>query len=240
MGKMYMKIIGRYLAILSAILILWNTVIIKPLKLFAVFLHELGHSLMAFIFGYGIEGIRINFNESGYALVKTKGWLSQVLILNGGYLGSLFFGLIILYLKKTPLKKFVPGIIAIILLTVSIKYGDFKFELFYSIIFAAAVIIIYMVQNDKVIDWALDIIGVSSVAYAVYDTFVDTILVKLKFPLQMIGGRANGSDADQLARIWPYIPSVIWGLFWLIICLFAIYMFLIKSGGSSKPSRSKK
>ncbi|KNY25105.1 M50 family metallopeptidase [Pseudobacteroides cellulosolvens] len=235
-----MKLIGRYLIILSFILVLWNTVIIKPLKLFTVFLHELGHSLMAFAFGYGISGIRINFNESGYALVKTKGWLSQILILNGGYLGSLFFGLLILLLKRTSVKKYLPGIIAIIFLGVSIKYGSFSLILLYSVIFAAAVIIIYMIQNDKVIDWALDIIGVSSVAYAVYDTFVDTLLVKLKFPLQMIGGRANGSDADQLAQIWPYIPSVIWGLFWLVLSLLAIYMFLVKSGGGSKPSKSKK
>lgn len=235
-----MKLIGRYLIILSLILVLWNTVIIKPLKLFTVFLHELGHSLMAFVFGYGISGIRINFNESGYALVKAKGWLSQILILNGGYLGSLFFGLLILLLKRTSVKKYLPGIIAIIFLGVSIKYGNISLTLLYSVIFAAAVIIIYMIQNDKVIDWTLDIIGVSSVAYAVYDTFVDTLLVKLKFPLQMIGGRANGSDADQLAQIWPYIPSVIWGLFWLVLSLLAIYMFLVKSGGGTKPSKSKK
>ncbi len=235
-----MKLIGRYLLILSLILVLWNTVIIKPLKLFTVFLHELGHSLMAFVFGYGISGIRINFNESGYALVKAKGWLSQILILNGGYLGSLFFGLLILLLKRTSIKKYLPGIIAIIFLGVSIKYGSISLTLLYSVIFAAAVIIIYMIQNDKVIDWSLDIIGVSSVAYAVYDTFVDTLLVKLKFPLQMIGGRANGSDADQLAQIWPYIPSVIWGLFWLVLSLLAIYMFLARSGGGAKSSKSKK
>ncbi|HEY9061504.1 MAG TPA: M50 family metallopeptidase [Pseudobacteroides sp.] len=235
-----MKSMGRYLIILSLILVLWNTVIIKPLKLFAVFLHELGHSLMAFVFGYGISGIRISFNESGYALVKTKGWLSQIMILNGGYLGSLFFGLLILLLKKTPIKKYLPGIIAIIFLGVSIKYGDFSLILLYSIIFAAVVIIIYMIQNDKVIDWTLDIIGVSSVAYAVYDTFVDTLLVKFKFPLQMIGGRANGSDADQLAQIWPYIPAVIWGIFWIVLSLLAIYVFLAKGGGKSKASKSKK
>jgi hypothetical protein len=235
-----MKLIGRYLLILMLILALWNTVIIKPLKLFAVFLHELGHSLMAFAFGYGINGIRINFNESGYAIVKAKGWLSQILILNGGYLGSLFFGLFILFLKKTPVKKYLPGVIAIIFLGVSIKYGSFSLILLYSIIFAAAVIIIYMIQNDKVIEWSLDIIGVSSVAYAVYDTFVDTLLVRFKFPLRMLGLNANGSDADQLARIWPYIPAVVWGTFWLVLSILAIYVFLAKSGGSSKPSKSKR
>ncbi|MDP4180267.1 MAG: M50 family metallopeptidase [Bacillota bacterium] len=235
-----MKSIWRYLLILISILALWNTVIIKPLKLFTVFLHELGHSLMALIFGYGISGIRINFNESGYALVKTKGWLSQILTLNGGYLGSLFFALLILSLKKTPVRKYLLGIISIVFLAVSIRFGGFSFTLLYSIIFAVIVMLIYMIHNDKVIDWALDIIGISSVAYAIYDTFVDTILVQFKFPLQMIGGKAGVSDAEQLSHIWPYIPAFIWGVFWLVISLLAIYLLLVKSGGSSSPAKSKK
>ncbi|NTV89874.1 MAG: M50 family peptidase, partial [Clostridiales bacterium] len=174
-----MKQTGKYLAILVIVVALWDTIIIKPLKLFAVFLHELGHSLMSVIFGNGITGLSINLNESGYALTLSKNWFSSFMIANGGYLGSLFFALLILLLKKTPAKKFILGTAAIILLAVSIKYGDSLFTIIYSAAFAAFVLLLYMLHNEKLNDWVIDIIGISSVAYAIYDTFVDTILLQI-------------------------------------------------------------
>ena len=41
----YMKQLGRYLIILIVVMVLWNTIVIKPLKIFTVYLHELGHAL---------------------------------------------------------------------------------------------------------------------------------------------------------------------------------------------------
>ena len=85
-----MKQKGRYVIILIVVILLWNTIVIKPLKIFTVFLHELGHSLMAVIFGNGIKGFRINLDESGYAITMPKNELSAFIIANGGYLGSVF------------------------------------------------------------------------------------------------------------------------------------------------------
>ncbi|HEX9060008.1 MAG TPA: M50 family metallopeptidase, partial [Clostridia bacterium] len=166
-----MKQTGRYILILVGVMILWNSFVIWPLKIFTVVLHELGHALMAVIFGHGIQGIEVYFNESGHTIVKSGGWLSDFFITNGGYLGSLVFALIILKLKNTPLKKFILGGTAIIFLAVSIKYSKFMSSLFiFSIGFAAVVIILYMLQKEVINDWVIDIIGIASVAYAVYDT----------------------------------------------------------------------
>ncbi len=233
---------GKYVFILVVIIALWNTLIIKPFKLFTVFLHELGHSAMAFIFGYGIKSIRIGFNEGGYALTYSKGKIASFMIYNGGYLGSVLFSLLILYLKKTPVRKYILGTIAIIFLAVSIRYAGFNFTLLYSIIFAVIAIIIYMIQNEKVYDWTIDIIGISGVAYAIYDTFVDTILIKFKLPFLLWGKGSSGvSDADQLAKL-THIPSVVWGLLWTVLSLLAVYFVLIKHGysGSSRSSKSKR
>jgi len=233
-----MKQIWRYLLILVVVLVTWNTIFIKPLKLFTVFLHELGHSLMAVIFGNGISGIKINFNESGYALVHTKGWLSQFMVTSGGYLGSLFFAILILYLKRTAIKKYLLGTIAIIFLIVSVKFAGLDSTLVFSIIFAGIVIAIYMIQSEKVNDWAIDILGISSVAYSIHDTFVDTILLKFRLPLSVIGEKSYVSDSERLAQI-TFIPSVVWGILWFVISIVAVYFLLIKTG-SSKASASTK
>ena len=106
-----MKLLAKYLLILVVVMTFWNTVIIKPLKLFAVVLHELGHAFMAFIFGYGISSFNIRLNESGFVIAKSKGWFSSFMIANGGYLGSVLFALFILYLSRTFLKKYIIGYI---------------------------------------------------------------------------------------------------------------------------------
>lgn len=235
-----MKQTGRYLVILTAVIILWNSVIIKPLKLFAVFLHELGHTLMAALFGYGIKGLRINLDESGYALTLPKNNFSAFLIANGGYLGSVFFALLILLLKRTPFKKFVLGTAAILLLVVSIVYGRSVFTIIYSAIFAGFVLILYMLHNEKLNDWVIDILGVASAAYAVYDTFVDTILLQLNQRLNWIQGWKTGqpvTDAVQLEQM-THIPAMLWGIIWLIIAIFAMYVVIIKSKPSSRKKRT--
>ncbi len=233
-----MKQNGKYLIILVAAVVLWNTVIMKPLKLFAVFLHELGHSLMAVVFGYGIQGLRISLNESGYALTLPKNELSAFLIANGGYLGSVFFALLILYLKRTPLKKFILGTAAILLLGVSIKYGDSLFTILYSALFAGFVLILYMVHNEKLNDWVIDILGISSAAYAIYDTFVDTVLLQLNLKLNLIQGWKTEqplTDAVQIQNM-TNIPAFVWGLVWLVIALLAVNAVLLK-GKTSRPAK---
>ena len=225
-----MKQTVRYLIILIAVIVLWNTVVIKPLKLFTVFLHELGHAFMAVIFGGGISEFKIHLNEGGHVITQSDGWLSSFMIANGGYMGSVLFALLILYLKRTAFKRYILGTAALLLLAVTIKFSGFSFALLYSIIFAGFVLMLYMVHNEKLIDWVIDVIGISSVAYAIYDTFVDTVLLQINRTLSIIAGwrvEQPLTDAVQLARMTG-IPAVIWGIIWLGIAILAVNASLLK------------
>jgi len=234
-----MKQTGRYAVILVLVVALWNTDFIKPLKIFAVFLHELGHSLMAVVFGNGIQGFRINLDESGYALTLPKNGFSAFMIANGGYLGSVLFALLILYLKRTAIRRLILGTAAVLLLGVSIAYGKSVFTIIYAAVFAGFVLLLYMLRNDKVYNWVVDIIGVASAAYAVYDTFVDTILLQINLRLHWIRGWKVSqplTDAVQLEKM-THIPAVVWGVIWLTISCLAIYSMIVNGG---KSSRSRK
>jgi len=230
----------RYIAILVVVLALWNTVIIKPLKLLAVFLHELGHASMAFVFGHGIEVFNVSLDESGYVIANPKSWLSNFMVTNAGYLGSVLFALLILYLKRTGFKKYTLGTLAIIFFILAVKFSNNSWStLIISILFAAVVIVIYMLQNDKVFDWSVDIIGISCVAYAIYDIFVDTILFQINGMFHIVkgyGSTQHVTDAVLLQRL-THIPAVVWGVIWLAIALLAVNAVLIKSNGSSKRAR---
>jgi len=233
-----MKQKGRYVIILILVIALWNTVILKPLKIFSVFLHELGHSLMAVIFGNGIAGFRINFDESGYALTLPKSGFSSFIIANGGYLGSVLFALLILDLKKTAAKKYILGTSAILLLGMAIVYGKSVFTIIYASIYAGIILLLYMMKNEKLNDWVIDIIGVSSAAYAIYDTFVDTILLEINLKLNLIAGWGTSrpvTDAVQLENM-THIPAVVWGIIWLTIACIAVYSTMM---GSKKTTVSR-
>lgn len=237
-----MKQTGKYVIILILVVALWNTIVIKPLKIFAVFLHELGHSLMAVVFGNGIRGFRINLDESGYALTLPKSEFSAFMIANGGYLGSVLFALLILGLKRTSVKKYILGASAILLLGVSIAYGKSVFTIIYAAIFAGVVLLLYMLKNEKLNDWIVDILGVSSAAYAVYDTFVDTILLQINFRLHWIQGWKTTqplTDAVQLQNM-THVPAVVWGIIWLVIACVAIYSTITgKKKSAGKRGRSR-
>lgn len=231
-----MRNTGRYILILVGVLVLWNTIIIKPLKLFAVFLHELGHAATAFVFGFHIEGFRVNLNESGYALVQTQGWLPTFMVFNAGYLGSLLFAIAILYLRRTNLKKFVLGALAILFLSVSIAFSGFSFTLLYAVIFAIVVMLLYMLQNDTVNDWAIDIFVIAAVAYAIYDIVVDTIFLQINRYFHFLRGWGETqqmTDAVRLAQMTG-IPAIVWGILWLVIALAAVYAVLAGSRGNRR------
>lgn len=237
-----MKQTGRYIVILALVVALWNTIIIKPLKIFAVFLHELGHSLMAVIFGNGIQGFRINLDESGYALTLPKSNFSAFMIANGGYLGSVLFALLILWLKRTPLKRYILGASAILLLGVSIAYGKSVFTIIYAAIFAGMILLLYMLHNEKLNDWVIDIIGVAGAAYAVYDTFVDTILLQINLHFSLIPGWGASqpmTDAMQLQKM-THVPAVVWGIIWLVIACVAFYSTIMHGKGSTGARGKKK
>ncbi len=237
-----MKQKGRYVIILTVVILLWNTIVIKPLKIFTVFLHELGHSLMAVIFGNGIKGFRINLDESGYAITMPKNELSAFIIANGGYLGSVFFALLILKLKNTFVKKYILGASAILLLGVSIAYGKSVFTIIYAAIFAGFILLLYMLKNEKLNDWVIDILGVSSAAYAIYDTFVDTILLQINHKLGLIagwGGQQPVTDAVIIERM-THVPAVVWGMIWLIIACVAVYTTISGKKRQAASSRGKR
>lgn len=234
-----MKQPWRIFIIFVVLMALWNTIFIKPIKLFTVFLHELGHAFMAAITGSKVTGLSIYFNESGHVTSLPKDWLSAFLIANGGYLGSVLFACCILLLKNTRFKKYIIGVIAIIFLGTTFRFsGIISFTMLYSVVFAIAALIVYMIQNDRLHDWVIEIIGIGSVTYAIYDTFVDTVLLQVNQVFGFIKlNRMPETDAVLISRL-THIPAVVWGVLWLGVSLFAVYAILLR--GKSKAGRYSK
>src|SRR4051794_3502118 len=69
--------------------------IVYPLQLFATFIHEGSHALVAFLTGNRVMSLTVSPDGSGVVWSQASG-ISQLLISSAGYLGATAFGVILL------------------------------------------------------------------------------------------------------------------------------------------------
>jgi uncharacterized membrane protein YgcG len=145
---------------------------------------------------------------------------------------------LILWLGRKYGGRYVLGALAITLVTVSVVFSGISATLLYATIFAAGVLLVFMIKNSKVEDTALEIIGLGALTYSVYDTFVDVVLLEINKVVKFSQGWRGGvTDAMHLSNITG-IPAIVWGLIWLALSLVIVCSFLFKYGGGGKnPTR---
>ncbi len=215
----------RYFAlfiIFVGIALLWNTVVMIPLKLFVVFMHEVSHGLAAIATGGEIVTIEVNQNQGGMAL--TKGG-SRFWTLTAGYLGSLLWGGIILLLAaRTHLDKGISVLIGIGMIVISIGFGSDVFTYLFGIGFGVVLILFGIFLPEVVNDWMLRIIGVTSCLYAILDIKSDVL------------DRSHlRSDARMLSEEIGVFSTEVWGILWIFIAIVLTIWFIYISG---KPTSS--
>jgi hypothetical protein len=191
------------LALAGAVLLLWDTFVVYPFRLFVVFLHEISHGLAAVATGGSIVSIGLSFDEGGVCLTR-GGW--PFLILNAGYLGSLLWGALFLLLGgRRARARSVIAVVGVFTLAVTLVYVRTWFGFSYGL--AAALVLLAVAAHLKpaVSETLLAAIGATSVLYAVWDVASDVLL------------RHSGqSDAAALARLTG-VPALVWGVAWIAV-----------------------
>jgi len=230
-----MKTIGKYLAILIAVVLLWNQVILKPFRVLSMLFHKMGHAVVAFLFGYGSNAFEAAFGSMGDSMVGAQGWFPSFMISSGGYLGSILFFALIMFLKKTNAKKYLLGSLAIIYLFISISVPALRGTVLYAAVFTAIAILLYMIQRGGVEEIAIDVVAMSSVAYIIYETLVDTVLFKINQQFSIIKGWNTGIPLD-MARLKNItgLPELLWAVVWIVIAVLVINAVVLKMGGTGK------
>jgi hypothetical protein len=193
------------LGLAAASLLLWDTFVVYPFRLFVVFLHEISHGLAAVATGGRIVSIGLSFDEGGVCLTR-GGW--PFLILNAGYLGSLLWGSAFLLLggRRTRARSVIATVGAFTL-GVTLVYVRTWFGLLYGI--AAALVLLAVASRLKpaVSELLLAAIGATSCLYAVWDVATDVLF-----------RHSGASDAAALARLTG-VPAVLWGVAWIALSI---------------------
>ncbi len=191
------------LAIAAAVLVLWDSFAVYPFRIFVVFLHEISHGLAAVLTGGAIESIGLSVDEGGVCRTR-GGW--PFLILNAGYLGSLFWGATFLVLgeRRTRSRSAIAAIGAFTL-AATLLYVRTLFGFAYGLLAGSALLAVAAKLRPAVSEVLLAAIGATSALYAVWDIASDVLL-----------RHSNQSDAAALAALTG-IPAVVWGVAWMAL-----------------------
>ncbi len=211
--------------ILLAILLLWNTWFVYPLKVLVVFFHELAHGLAAIVTGGSIVRIKLTRQQGG--LCVTQGGVRFV-VLTAGYLGSLLFGgAVLLLAARSQDDKKISGTLAAILLLVTLLFVRpwFGFGMIFGVVAGGGLLLAALYLGKDANDWLLRVIGIVSCLYAVLDIKSD-----------ILDRPEANSDAHMLAELTG-IPTLFWGLLWIAIALVLTFLFLRAAARVRVPAK---
>ncbi|MCX5795489.1 MAG: M50 family metallopeptidase [Elusimicrobia bacterium] len=194
-------------AVLVALWFLWNTRVVYPIRILVTFLHESSHGLAAVLTGGHIDRITVESNGSGLCWTR-GGW--RWVILPAGYLGSMFWGGVILILAcRTRWDKYISLVLGLGLMVVTCLYVRSWFGFAAGLLLGAALASAGRWLPEGANDALLTCIGSASCLYALFDI---RDLTKVSGP----------TDATMFSREILPLPAAVWAALWGILALFCL------------------
>jgi hypothetical protein len=214
----------------SAVFYMWASPVIQPVKLMVVLFHEMSHGLMALASGGSVLEIVITADEGGAC--ATEGG-AAILIVSAGYLGSMFFGGLLLYLSRFK------GCVPVVFTALTLVLGAAIFTVLhdpYSRTFASALaasfLFVGLFSPTVVGAFFLRILGTVSCLYSIFDIYWD-ILAE--------GSSSLGqNDAVAFSELTG-IPSDAVGMMWLAVStlyFLVVLKIIVTQGVARAPARA--
>ncbi|CAL5445168.1 unnamed protein product [Camellia sinensis] len=190
------------------ILALWRTILLLPFKLVTVFLHEASHAIACKLTCGHVEAIQVNADEGGFT--QTRGGVYWV-ILPAGYLGSAFWGMVLILASTN-------------LLTARIAAGCFALAL---------LVVLFVAKNCFIILLGVIWVLQETTKIRILRSDLQGTCANADIYDQLISRRDHSSDAEKFAEFCPCpCNGVGWGVIWgfisfLFLCG-SMYLGLVK------------
>merc|ERR1711935_66291 len=169
-----------------------NTIIVKPMKLVAIFIHEMGHASAAWLTCGSVEKIEVYQNEGGVTNFR-NGW--KPAIVPAGYVGVSFWGGVLVALSGSKMGATVASGIFIFALLICLRYSPNKLLIYLCIGFIVVTLAATLVEwlaFDPFLQFVTLFYGVFVGWYGIMDIWDDTI-----------SRTVEGSDAYACFQMWP-------------------------------------
>ncbi|MCX7066742.1 MAG: M50 family metallopeptidase [Methylococcales bacterium] len=207
-----MRQLSYLIFLLGLIIIGWEYPILYPLKLLVVFFHESSHAIATLLTGGMVKELVINQDQGGHVISQGG---NRFIILSAGYIGSLLWGVIIYMASvKSHYDKEIMAVLGISILIITLVLSRSIFSWLFGLLSGGAMLLMARYLAEKYNDFALRLIGLTSMMYAPLDIYSDTIS---RSYLQ--------SDAYLLAE-YTGGTTLLWGSIWIIISIVVIFYCL--------------
>ncbi len=196
--------------------------VVYPLQLFATFIHESSHALVAFVTGNKVMSLTVSPDGSGVVWSQASG-VSQLLISSAGYLGATAFGVILLawmrYGYSSRLALYIAagfvGIMTVVFgflapfwnLLEKVTFGSVAFTMFSGVVLTAGLAAIAKFAPIKWTNFALAFLAVQCLLNAFFS---------LKDLFVISATSTQGTDAANMAAATG-IPALLWVVIWIVI-----------------------
>ena len=207
MASKFKIILLLVFAILS--IIFWDYAIMRPIKIFVVFLHEISHGLGAILTGGKVSAISIEWSEAGATHSIPGNFLATA---SAGYLGSILWGsLMLLSSLKNRFTRGISGVIGLLLFFFTAFYlKPFELSIGAVGIGWGILIIFSALMHNYTNRFLLFILGGLTSIYAVYDLS------------DFFKGEVMQTDAGIIAKHYLREPSLQVALAYVIGILISV------------------
>jgi hypothetical protein len=214
---------------LLIVLLLGQSPLLLPFRLFTSTLHETSHAIVGVLTGAQVGQIVISPITDSFTQVDIKGNnIQTILVASAGYVGSTFFGGLLLLLSKNPQKQrwTMLGVAAFLFVILALFVHN------PSGIFMIMVIVMALAVALKapapVVAFSLYLLALLSCSNSIRDLFylLDASKGKASGPADPIMG--TQTDATILQG-FTGVPALTWATSWSIVSAFILGSFILSS-----------
>lgn len=199
-----------YIAFSLIALITLPTLIAKPLRLMAVFLHEMSHAAMAWLTCGHVNTIHVYDNEGGVTSYS-GGW--RICIIPAGYVGCSFWAMIFVILSGGRRTATVAAAVLTIALLLALCYTPNRTMVYLNLSYSVVIILFIYIEwflYTPILQFVVLFFGIFVGITAINDIRSDTILRSVQ-----------GSDSYACYKeVCPCCPPRCIGLQWILIAIF--------------------
>lgn len=206
--------------------------LVYPIRLFVTFVHEGGHALMSLLTGGSVQSLTIASDGSGLTYSASSSWLGSILTSSAGYLGSTFFGVIMLLLIRwnVAAKKVLLGCGIFIgamtlffglispafnFLSLQVGFSSVLFTIITGTLITASLIALAKFSSVRTAQFAVAFLAIQCLLNSLSD-------LKTLFFINAPGfGSDIQTDAGNMAAATG-LPGIVWVVVWIGISLVMI------------------
>ncbi len=211
-------------------------ILVYPIRLFVTFVHEGGHAIVGLLTGGSVQSLTVAPDGSGLTYIVPSGWFASLLFSSAGYLGTTFFGVLMLTLIRfnVSAKKVLLGCGVLIgvltlgfglispvfnLLSLRVGAGSVAFTLITGSLLTVALIALSRLLSIRAANFAVAFLAIQCLLNALSD------LKTLFFINAPFSGSDIMNDAGNMATATS-LPAFLWVMIWIGISLAMISLGL--------------